>query len=105
MIKKISQKDVEKDKERLVSRGYLKIYVDDAFKKFSQEERTMLHEALMESLENSKIYYKTETERYMKALIEEWRDESRAFHDYMRGIKDVQDEHGLRIVRLEQVAA
>ncbi len=64
-------------------------------------ERAMLHEALIESLENAKAYHQRETDKYIKIILDEWRDESRAFHDYMKGIKDVQDTHEERILKLE----
>jgi hypothetical protein len=60
-----------------------------------------LHEALLESLENARIYHQKETEKFIKIQMDEWRDESRIFHDYMKGIKDTQDIHEKRITNLE----
>jgi hypothetical protein len=91
-------------KDELVTKEYLegnfkKSLISDLIK----EERILLHKALFESLENAKIYHQNETERYIKVLMDEWRDESRVFHDYMKGIKETQDSHAKRISGLETV--
>jgi hypothetical protein len=81
--------------ERLLR--FQKILITDLIK----EERAMLHEALMESLENAKVYHQKETDRYIGALMAEWREESKGFHDYMKGIKSTSENHEERILKLE----
>ena len=90
-----------KDKNKIVTEGILEDILARFKSDLIKEERAMLHEALLESLENAKAYHQKETDRYIGALMAEWKEESRAFHDYMKGIKDITENHEKRIGKLE----
>jgi hypothetical protein len=113
ITKEYFERTLDKKLDNFVTKEYLDKTLDTRFRDFEKRfksslisdlikaERTMLHEALIESLENAKVYHQNETDKYIKVIMDEWREESRAFHDYMRGIKDTQDGHEERILKLE----
>ncbi|MDE2040917.1 MAG: hypothetical protein KGI59_00820 [Patescibacteria group bacterium] len=53
-----------------------------------REVRVMMHENLIAVMDNMKEYYRVETDRYIGALMQEHRDEFRAFKDQMKVFGD-----------------
>lgn len=94
MIKKV-------DITQLVTKDFLEERLDNFKVDLIKDVRVMIHEALIESIENAKIYHQRETEKYMKIIMDEWRDERRAFYDSLKEVKDIQEVHEGRISGLE----
>lgn len=85
----------------MVTKDFLEERLDNFKVDLIKDVRVMIHEALIESIENAKIYHQRETEKYMKIIMDEWRDERRAFYDSLKEVKDIQEVHEGRISGLE----
>jgi predicted RecB family endonuclease len=98
-------KKKDNSSEDLVTKGYLTErlieFKNELKTEIMREVRTLLHEALLESMENMKAYHQTETMRYITALIEEQREERKTLFDAIRGLTEKQDNHERRITTLK----
>ena len=83
-----------------------KKYLSTVFKKelkteIISEVRVMMHETLEGAMENMKAYYKFETERYIGALMQEYKDERKVDRDMMKTMMEKWDNHETRLQVLE----
>lgn len=66
-----------------------------------REVRAMMHETMEGVMENMKAYYKVETERYMGALQQGFKDEMLYYKDGVKMDREKLDDHETRIMTLE----
>lgn len=92
------------DSNELVTKGYLRdVFKVELKNEIITEVRIMLHQALLESFENAKIYHQRETDRYIGAMMEQHRDEMRVYSDQFKSMMQRIENHEKRIGVLERV--
>jgi hypothetical protein len=68
-----------------------------------REVKIMMHETMDSSMENMKLYYQEEANRYTTALLQGFRDDLRVYNDQFKSFMEKLDNHEHRIVALERV--
>lgn len=62
-----------------------------------REVKIMLHEALESTMDNMKAYYDERSDRYMKMVLEQFRDDLKVYKDSMGMLKEKIDDHEIRL--------
>ena len=88
-------------KNDLVTKEYLKKELKEFRYSLLIEIRTMMHETMESALENSKLYYIQEMQKYIGAQAETFRDDLRYYKDGIKTMTDTIIDHGKRILDIE----
>lgn len=100
----VTKEYLKKELSHFVTQEYLKKAMQEQKVEIVREIRIMMHETMESGMENMKLYYQDETQRYMKALLQGFKDEMLVYRDQMTSYWERLDQHDQRITSLEKTA-